>query len=52
MTELERREQERLTSEAADAYEALLADLRREHPHLSESELRDQLERECLGLGL
>ena len=40
--------QQQLIREASEAYEELLGDLRRRHPTMTESELRDQLERECL----
>ena len=50
MTDREIQEQQQFVSEAAEAYEALLDDLRRQYPGMSESELRDQLERECLAL--
>ena len=42
--------QQQLIREASEAYEELLGDLRRRHPTMTESELRDQLERECLAL--
>lgn len=42
------REQAALVREADEAWEALLDELRRDRPDLSESELRDALERDCL----